>query len=55
MLDTDLVIWHTFGLLHIPRLEDWPVQPVVKTGFALMADGFFDRNPTLDVPRLAEG
>ena len=55
VLDTDLVIWHTFGLLHIPRLEDWPVQPVVKTGFALMADGFFDRNPTLDVPRLAKG
>jgi len=55
VLDTDLVIWHTFGLLHIPRLEDWPVQPVVKTGFALMADGFFDRNPTLDVPPLAQG
>jgi primary-amine oxidase len=55
VLDTDLVIWHTFGLLHIPRLEDWPVQPVVKTGFALMADGFFDRNPTLDVPRLEQG
>lgn len=53
--DTDLVIWHTFGLLHLPRLEDWPVQPVVRTGFALTPDGFFDRNPTLDIPRLAEG
>ncbi|MCY4500709.1 MAG: tyramine oxidase, partial [Alphaproteobacteria bacterium] len=48
--DTDIVLWHTFGLLHLPRLEDWPVQPVASTGFRLEADGFFDRNPTLDVP-----
>ncbi|MEM7405027.1 MAG: primary-amine oxidase [Pseudomonadota bacterium] len=48
--DTDIVLWHTFGLLHIPRLEDWPVQPVAKTGFSLTADGFFDRNPTLEIP-----
>lgn len=48
--DTDIVIWHTFGLLHLPRLEDWPIQPVVHAGFRLEADGFFDRNPTLDVP-----
>jgi len=48
--DTDIVLWHTFGLLHLPRNEDWPVQPVVHTGFRLEADGFFDRNPTLDVP-----
>jgi primary-amine oxidase len=53
--DTDIVVWHTFGLMHIPRLEDWPVQPVVKTGFTLSADGFFDRNPTLDIPSLGEG
>ena len=31
-------------------MEDWPVQPVARTGFRLEADGFFDRNPTLDVP-----
>ena len=48
--DTDIVLWHSFGLLHLPRLEDWPVQPVARTGFRLEADGFFDRNPTLDVP-----
>ena len=48
--DADIVLWHTFGLLHLPRLEDWPVQPVARTGFRLEADGFFDRNPTLDVP-----
>lgn len=46
----DLVAWHTFGLHHIVRLEDFPVQPCVTTGFKLMPNGFFDRNPTLDLP-----
>lgn len=45
----DIVAWHVFGLHHLPRLEDFPVQPVVRTGFHLMPSGFFDRNPTLNV------
>jgi len=45
----DIVAWHSFGLHHLPRLEDFPVQPVVRTGFTLMPSGFFDRNPNLDV------
>lgn len=53
--NTDLVIWHTFGIMHLPRLEDFPVQPVVKCGFSLMADGFFDENPTLDMPPSSDG
>jgi primary-amine oxidase len=48
--DTDVVVWHTFGVTHIPRLEDWPVTPVESTGFTLAPAGFFDRNPALDVP-----
>ena len=48
--DTDVVVWHTFGLTHIPRPEDWPVMPVESTGFLLAPVGFFDRNPALDVP-----
>jgi primary-amine oxidase len=48
--DRDLVVWHTFGGTHIPRLEDWPVMPVVSVGFLLRPDGFFDRNPALDLP-----
>ncbi|GHF70831.1 primary-amine oxidase [Amycolatopsis bartoniae] len=46
----DIVVWHTFGLTHVPRPEDWPVMPVDYTGFTLRPVGFFDRNPTLDVP-----
>ena len=48
--NTDVVVWHTFGLTHTPRLEDWPIMPVDYTGFKMKPDGFFDRNPTLDVP-----
>ncbi|GAA4431009.1 primary-amine oxidase [Georgenia halophila] len=46
----DLVLWHTFGLTHFPRTEDWPIMPVDYAGFRLTPYGFFDRNPTLDVP-----
>ncbi|HEX5562063.1 MAG TPA: primary-amine oxidase [Nocardioidaceae bacterium] len=46
----DLVLWHTFGLTHFPRPEDWPIMPVDRTGFVMMPVGFFDRNPALDTP-----
>jgi len=46
----DLVLWHTFGLTHFPRTEDWPIMPVDSCGFTLKPHDFFDRNPTLDVP-----
>ncbi|MHA6779592.1 primary-amine oxidase [Pseudonocardia saturnea] len=51
----DIVVWHTFGTTHFPRPEDWPVMPVDHTGFTLKPVGFFDRNPTLDVPRSGGG
>jgi primary-amine oxidase len=50
LVDTDVVLWHSFGVTHVPRPEDWPVMPVEYTGFALVPFGFFDRNPALDVP-----
>jgi primary-amine oxidase len=46
----DIVLWHTFGMTHFPRPEDWPVMPVARCGFTLRPVGFFDRNPTLDLP-----
>jgi primary-amine oxidase len=48
--NTDIVLWHTFGLTHFPRVEDWPIMPVDSTGFVLKPHGFFGRNPSLDVP-----
>lgn len=51
----DIVVWHTFGLTHVPRPEDWPIMPVDYTGFQLKPVGFFDRNPTLDVPAGTSG
>jgi primary-amine oxidase len=49
LLDTDVVVWHTFGVTHIPRPEDWPVMPVERCGFLLSPIGFFDQSPALDV------
>ena len=46
----DLVMWHSVTVTHVPRPEDWPVMPVEYTGFHLIPVGFFDRNPTLDLP-----
>ena len=51
--DTDIVLWHVFGIHHIPRPEDWPVMPVDIVSFSLKPWGFFDRNPALDVPPVA--
>lgn len=45
-----LVVWYTLNLHHMPRPEDWPVQPVVYANFHWRPDGFFDENPALDVP-----
>jgi primary-amine oxidase len=48
--DEEVVVWYTFGAHHIVRPEDWPVMPATCLGFMLKPDGFFDRNPALDVP-----
>jgi primary-amine oxidase len=55
LIDADVVLWYVFGAHHFPRLEDWPVMPVVRCGFQLRPVGFFDRNPALDVPPPAAG
>ena len=49
MQGKDPVVWYNFGLHHVPRLEDWPVQPIVRCGFKMMPTGFFDRNPVIDI------
>jgi primary-amine oxidase len=45
--DTDIVLWHVFGLFHQTRPEDWPLMPADTTSFWLKPAGFFDRSPTL--------
>ncbi len=50
LVDTDIVLWYTFGVTHFVRPEDWPVMPVEYAGFLLSPYGFFDRNPALDLP-----
>ena len=49
--NVDIVLWHSFGLHHLPRPEDHPVQSCVVCGFKLMPHGFFDQNPVIDLPR----
>ena len=46
----DVVLWHVFGLTHVPRPEDWPMMPVEHTGFVLAPFGFHDANPADNVP-----
>lgn len=50
IVDEDLVVWYTFGMHHVVRLEDWPVMPRHNIGFMIEPHGFFDQNPTLDAP-----
>ncbi|KAH0524020.1 hypothetical protein TsFJ059_008941 [Trichoderma semiorbis] len=46
----DVVVWHTFGTTHNPRVEDWPVMPVDKLQVTLKPVNFFPRNPAIDLP-----
>lgn len=48
--NTDIVVWYTLNFHHLPRPEDWPVQPMVYANFHWAPEGFFDENPALDVP-----
>lgn len=48
--EEDVVLWHTFGLTHVPAPEDWPVMPAEPVSVLLRPRNFFERNPALDVP-----
>lgn len=48
---SDVVVWYTTGVTHIPRAEEWPIMNVHQTGFKLIPAGFFARNPAVNLPR----
>ncbi|KAI1926121.1 peroxisomal copper amine oxidase [Ophidiomyces ophidiicola] len=48
--NTDIVLWHTFGITHFPAPEDFPIMPAEPMTLLLRPRNFFDRNPVLDVP-----
>ncbi|KAL9561851.1 hypothetical protein ACKAV7_014012 [Fusarium commune] len=47
--NTDIVLWHTFGITHFPSPEDYPIMPREPSRF-FCARHFFSCNPVLDVP-----
>ncbi|WVW79628.1 hypothetical protein I302_101597 [Kwoniella bestiolae CBS 10118] len=48
--NTDVVLWHTYTFTHNPRPEDFPIMPAESVRIALKPVGFFNYNPTMDVP-----
>ena len=48
--NTDVVLWYVFGIHHVTRVEDWPIMPADTIAFWLKPFGFFDQNPSIDVP-----
>ncbi|KGO56660.1 Copper amine oxidase, N2-terminal [Penicillium expansum] len=47
----DIVLWHSFGVTHVTRPEDFPVMPVETMNVSLKPTSFFELNPSNDVPR----
>lgn len=45
-----MVLWHTFGVSHIPAPEDFPVMPVEPMTLLLRPRNFFSNNPVMNVP-----
>jgi primary-amine oxidase len=51
IVNTDDVVWITTGITHIPRAEEWPIMPTEWVSVMLKPFNFFDRTPTLDLPK----
>lgn len=49
LVGKDVVVWYTLGVSHNPEPEEYPVMTAHRAGFRLTPDGFFTRNPALDV------
>lgn len=47
--NTDIVTWYTMGFHHVPRMEDWPVMPMMWKTLTLAPFNFFSRNPAITI------
>lgn len=47
--NTDIVLFHTFGITHFPSPEDFPVMPTEIFELMLRPRNFFTENPCLDI------
>lgn len=45
-----VLTYTAFGLTHNTRVEDFPIMPMERVSVMLKPDGFFTKNPALDVP-----
>lgn len=47
---TSPVLWHVFSLMHVPRVEDFPLMPAESVRGIIRPTNFFNFSPVLDVP-----
>lgn len=42
---SDVVVWYTAGMTHVPRPEEWPIMPVSRLRFEFRPTHFLSRAP----------